>query len=305
MIKNGKWVGTCRRKDPVWEVAAATIEMRLAAVRHFFPLAAEQPKEDLEYVHQLRVSTRRMVAALDLYADFLPKKPTRRLRRRLKQIRRAAGNARDCDVLLMRHEACQSDPPAQRFIESVRRKRRDAQAPIAGVFQSVQGRGGLDRLATKLFVAVRTAHAGEIKPRFGPWARKQLRIVVDEFFESQPHDLCDLEGLHEFRIAGKRLRYTMELLASAFPEALREELYPAIELIQESLGDINDHAVALQRFRAWRKETSNRLESSHLKKLIGREQKALKKAVNQFAEWWTPKRTRKLRKRFRRLTNPS
>jgi hypothetical protein len=76
-------------------------------------------------------------------------------------------------------------------------------------------------------------------------------------------------------------------------------------MIQESLGDINDHAVALQRFRAWRKETDNRLERAHLKKLIRREGKALKQAVNQFAEWWTPKRTRKLRKRFRRLTVPS
>jgi CHAD domain-containing protein len=305
MIKNGKWVGTCRRKDPVWVVAAATIELRLAAVRHFLPLAAEQSKEDLEYVHQLRVSTRRMVAALDLYADFLPKKPTRRLRRRLKQIRRAAGNARDCDVLLMRNEDCEGDPRAQRFVESVRRKRRDAQAPITVVFQAVQGKGGLDRLATKLFVALRSAHAGETKPRFGPWSRKQLQIVVNDFFASQPRDLCDLHGLHEFRIAGKRLRYTMELLASAFPDALREDLYPTIEIIQESLGGINDHAVALQRFRAWRKETNNRLERTHLKKLIRLEEKALQQAVNQFAKWWTPKRTRKLRKRFRRLTVPS
>ena len=305
MIKNGKWVGCFRRKDPVWKVAASTIEVRLASVRHFFPLAAQRPKEDLEYVHQLRVSTRRLVAALDLYAEFLPKKPLRRLRRHLKEVRRSAGDARDCDVLLVRHESCKGDPCAERFVASVRRKRRKAQAPISGAFSSIQGKGGLDRLANRLLVQLRRVHAGETRPRFGPWARKKLKAEVEDFFDSQPRDRDDLEGMHDFRIAGKRLRYTMELLSSVFPSEFRDRIYPTIETIQEMLGDINDHAVALQRFRAWRKDSEDRLEREHLKRLTRREKKALKLAIDQFDKWWTPKRTRKLRKQFHRLTTSS
>ena len=305
MTKNGNCVNGFRHKDPVWQVAAETIVMRLASVTHYLPLAAHQASDDLEYVHQLRVSTRRTVAALDLYDAFLPKKQARRLRRKLKQIRRAAGNARDCDVLLIRHEQSCDEPSAKRFVDSVRRKRSRAQIPITGVFQSLQGQGNLDCLANKLITALEAEHAEQTRPRFGPWARKNLRTVVDDFFAAQPDDLRDLEGLHEFRIAGKRLRYTIELLESAFPKVLGEELYPTIESIQESLGDINDHAVALKRFRKWRRKSDNRLEKEHLKTLIKREKKRLKRAVDDFAEWWTPKRQKNLRKRFHRLTDPT
>jgi CHAD domain-containing protein len=302
MVDNGKWAGSFRRKDPVWHVASQTVERRLAAVTHYLPLAAQLADEDLEYVHQLRVSTRRMVAALDLYGDFLPKKPTKRLRRKLKEIRRAAGNARDCDVLLIRHESCCGDPRAELFIQSVRRKRSEAQAPISAVFQSLRGKESLENLLNTVATTLEREHEGERRPRFGPWSREQLQEMVDEFFAAQPGDLHDLEGLHEFRIAGKRLRYTIELLASPFPDQLRAKLYPKIELIQESLGDINDHAVALNRFRQWRQETDHRLEKDHLKTLIKREKRSLKQAVAQFADWWTPQRRRKLLKRFRQLT---
>jgi CHAD domain-containing protein len=223
----------------------------------------------------------------------------------LKQIRRAAGNARDCDVLLIRHEDTSGDRRAQRFIASVRRKRRDAQTPICSVFHSIQEEGGFDRLANRLLAQSRAIHSGETRPRFGPWARKKLKAVASDFFDAQPSDFDDLPGMHEFRIAGKRLRYTMELLSSAFPTQLQDELYPVIEQMQESLGDINDHAVAIQRFRAWRQGSSDRLERKHLKRLARREQKALDEAIDYFAEWWTPKRARKLRKQFRRLTTPA
>ncbi len=43
---------------------------------------------------------------------------------RLKQIRRAAGDARDCDVLAQRLSECHSDAEAQRFLEKIRSRRR-------------------------------------------------------------------------------------------------------------------------------------------------------------------------------------
>ena len=93
----------------------------------------------------------------------------------------------------------------------------------------------------------------------------------------------------------------MELLASAFPESFRTDLYPVVEKIQEPLGKINDHAVALQRFRAWRKASRSRQERRYLEYLMVREKRDLKRAAKQFAKWWTPKRARRLRKLFRRI----
>src|SRR5262249_28190395 len=57
-----------------------------------------QADEDTEYVHQLRVGTRRAGAAVETFADCLPPKVYRKVRRKLRRIRRAAGAARDWDV---------------------------------------------------------------------------------------------------------------------------------------------------------------------------------------------------------------
>src|SRR5207253_2514575 len=53
--------------------------------------------------------------------------------------------------------------------------------------------------------------------------------------------------LHQVRIAGKRLRYAMEVFADCFPPAFRQTIYPAVEEMQEILGTANDSHVAGQR----------------------------------------------------------
>ena len=58
-------------------------------------LATLLADSDIENVHRLRVSTRRAVAAIKLYRDWLPRKELRWMRKRLKKIRRAAGVARE------------------------------------------------------------------------------------------------------------------------------------------------------------------------------------------------------------------
>ena len=53
---------------------------------------------DPEDVHQLRVSTRRLAAALSIFKACLDPESHRRLRRAARKLRRAAGAARDFDV---------------------------------------------------------------------------------------------------------------------------------------------------------------------------------------------------------------
>lgn len=54
--------------------------------------------EDIEYVHRMRVATRRIRAALPLYRDCFSPKEYRRWRREIRAITRALGEARDADV---------------------------------------------------------------------------------------------------------------------------------------------------------------------------------------------------------------
>ena len=59
------------------------------------------------------------------------------------------------------------------------------------------------------------------------------------------------------RISGKQVRYTMELLAGAFDESFRRELYVIFAEVQEMLGTINDHASAVTMFHEWRERADN------------------------------------------------
>src|SRR5262249_49734367 len=78
-------------------------------------------------------------------------------------------------------------------------------------------------------------------------ARPLLCGLLHELEEAANRDLDDYTHLHQVRIIGKRLRYAMEVFADCFGPAFREQLYPAIEEMQEILGRANDSHVALQR----------------------------------------------------------
>ena len=178
MARMDKWIPGVSPDDRTSDVADRTLRFRLANVQHYLPLAAKKPDEDIEYVHELRVATRRTMAALRLYADMLPRRRTARMETRLKQIRRAADDARDYDVLIQRRSDGHSDAEAQRFLEKVRSRRRKAQRPIQAVYRCLKKDDRFDRWVKKLLRGVRPrgkTKAEPKDPRFGEWARTYLR----------------------------------------------------------------------------------------------------------------------------------
>ena len=63
-MADGKWIEGLTPEMAVAEAATVVLAARFEVVRRYLPLAAEKPYDDLEYVHQLRVGTRRAAAAL-------------------------------------------------------------------------------------------------------------------------------------------------------------------------------------------------------------------------------------------------
>lgn len=57
-------------------------------------IRAREPEE--EHVHQVRVATRRLQAALRVFGNMIPNE--RKLRRRARRVLRAAGDVRSCDI---------------------------------------------------------------------------------------------------------------------------------------------------------------------------------------------------------------
>ncbi len=135
--------------------------------------------------------------------------------------------------------------------------------------------------------------------RFGDWARQQAGVALERFSEALPGDPADVSQLHQFRIAGKQLRYLMELLAPAFPARFRKRLYREVVSLQDRLGSVNDHAVAIRHFDNWLTSLDNPLMIELLPSLRRKEQAALEREVSEFAAAWSLPRVEAFQSEFR------
>jgi CHAD domain-containing protein len=296
-----KWIQGVSPGDHTGDVARHTLQGRLGAVLHYLPLAAEKAEENIEYVHQLRVWTRRAVAALRLYKDWLPRRRLGWIEKQLKRIRRAANDARDCDVLIRRLEKKHPGHGTKRWLETVRAEREEAQKAVVAVHDRLRHGHRFARRVDQLLQRVRRRGRDKARaapPCFGDWARERLRPVVEQFFAAVPADRADEAALHRFRIRGKELRYAMELLAGAFPEPFRTELYPAVEAVQDRLGEINDLATATARLRQEIEAAGNSPDAASWRRLLPNEQAQLDRARQQFWQWCTAPKLRELRDGF-------
>ena len=284
-----KWLDGLNPDDTVEVVLTESLRSRIAAVRHYLPLAAEPASDDVEYVHQLRVWTRRSMAVLDLYKPFLPKKRARWLRKRLRQIRKAAGAARDCDILIASHRNDPDSPQSRKFQERLHLQRRDAQQPIVSICKQLKEGKRLKRKSKKLILSLTDDTTTEaVRIPFADWARDPLQHLVDRFADAAPSDPSDPFALHPFRIRGKEFRYGIELLAPAFSVDLKERIAPELRKLQEWLGKLNDLAVAVRRLERWIDAEDDPEDLEHLRELLKRESEQQERTFHDFQAWWSP-----------------
>jgi CHAD domain-containing protein len=297
MSQSWKWIEGIAPEGGVTAAARLSIEARLRAVLHWLPLAAEQASEDVEHVHRLRVATRRATAALKLYRDWLPREPHRWIKKRLRKIRQAAGEARDLDVLTERLRRELGDRAAP-LLAPLAEQRAATQPAIQKVADRSRRQ---DRMLRKLYLLLagigpQGKSGPEKEPdRFGVWAQRQLHELAAETFAAMPEETDDPTALHQFRIRVKRLRYAMELLAPAFGRELREIHYPIVEQLQQRLGRINDHVAGGNRLREWSAATSDSQARALLEAQIEQEQVRLAESIGEFRRWWTPEQAAALR----------
>jgi len=296
-----KWAPQVPPDASIAKVAVGALNGRLDAVLNYLPRAALRPQEDAEYVHQLRVWTRRAVAALRLYEDLIPKRQLAWFRKVLRHVRRAANDARDADVLIERLHMDKRNG-TQAWLETLQSGRATAQNDIVRVYEQLNRNQRLQRRAQKLLerVAARGQRRGGRKP-FHKWARVRLARDVRDFFAAAPEDQTDDTALHRFRIRAKILRYTIELFAGAFPDELRSRIYPEIESIQDRLGEINDHATAKAQLEGHAANAKSPTQAANWKRFRDHEDTVLEHAKEAFRHWCTPARLRKLQNKFEKL----
>lgn len=304
-VNSEKWISGIKPHRSLQKGARRVLRDRLKTVVRLLPIAAKGKREPIRAVHQLRVSARRAAAALDVFADLLPTKPTQKLRKQLKSVRRAAGTARDLDVLAQRWLAqagAMPDNAWEALLGDAAAHRRQAQKPLKSVRKQMKKEDLKERICK---VTCRTRWRGESpQPTFAQAARERLAPRVQQLFESEPSDRDDMTGWHAMRIAGKQLRYVMEIFADAFDPQFRDELYPEVETLQEKLGTINDHVTAQPMLARWRHEHASEEVHQRLDHLVEMERQGLAQAQTDFHQWWTAERRADIKARLEAYTLP-
>ncbi|MDE0010696.1 MAG: CHAD domain-containing protein [Candidatus Poribacteria bacterium] len=99
---------------------------------------------DIEFVHEMRVTSRRLRAAMDNFADCFPEKAFKKHYKRVKAITRTMGSVRDLDVLITRFqreldtlsEVEQMD--IRGLIEHLQCQREEARKPMLMLFAKLE-----------------------------------------------------------------------------------------------------------------------------------------------------------------------
>jgi CHAD domain-containing protein len=291
MASSGKWIEGIGPETTVADAARRSLEARLAIVSHALPLAAHLSEHDIEHVHRLRVATRRAAAALKLYRDWLPRKSARWIKKRLRQMRQAASEARDLDVLIERLKR-DNDPNSGPIVHFLEAKRVAVQPDIIELAKELRHDDRFVRKAARLVRKIENSngHNQNGAPQMlCNWAPQQLARFRTDLIDLMPDGSDDVAALHQFRIRGKALRYAIELLSPAFDPQLRDEIYPAVEELQERLGKIIDHIAAMRLFAEWEVHKAEQTAQGGANTLD--KEKALEREdLQAFREWWTPER---------------
>jgi len=303
MALQSTWLVVEHASTPASQVARRTLRKRLDAVWTELQAAAGD-RPDADRVHRLRVATRRTLAAVDAFSDLLPAKRRDWFAKRLRRLRRAAGEARDLDVLtdrLGRDVAGPQSPVAglaarDRLVAMLARRQAASRGPIRQMRDALLAgdwHGRTERLLD------RVGSRGQDRP-FADFARRRFRPLVARFFATADHRLRSAAELHRLRIEGKKLRYAMEIFACVFPVREGVRCADALERLQETLGDFTDHAVAADRLRRWGRSVGIGMQHHTLAALHDVEAARADKARKAFANWWTPARRRRLRRALER-----
>jgi CHAD domain-containing protein len=203
--------------------------------------------DEPDFVHDLRVWSRRLQQTMRVVVPESPPRASRKLIKMLRRVRRALGPLRNLDV----------------NAQLVRRRLEEAPSPVLhDAWEQLknnlqQQRGTLlaearDAVAENDFIAF-IARAQKVLSQAdidaNPTGSLEAAVIASLSDWDQAHSLAaesrSVDNLHGLRIATKRLRYRAELAADIGAASLRP-LVKDLKEIQAALGDWHDRSVLLQ-----------------------------------------------------------
>jgi CHAD domain-containing protein len=214
--------------------------------RHFAVMLAHEPGvrlgDDPEELHDMRVATRRLRAALKLYADALPRR-AEQYERDLRFVASALGEVRDLDVHLERlaEEGSRSGEALEEVVARLEERRAAARRRMLEILDSKR----YERLVSNFTGTLRRGRSRspvdsilDAAPILVRRRYKKVRKGMKALTEDSPP-----EDFHDVRKKGKRLRYALEPLQEIYGKPA-EDMVKLLKAIQDDLGDHQDLVVS-------------------------------------------------------------
>ena len=206
---------------------------------------------DTEFLHDYRVSLRKVRSVLSLFKGVYSQEDTVQLKVDFATLMQKTNTLRDLDVYLLNKEHYFSMVPSDthegleilfNYFATTRKKE---QKGVSKVIRSKVYLKEISRLE-KLFTEGSTIESG---PRSEEGSLAFACSVVLKRYAKvckiarSINDNTEDEVIHELRINCKKLRYLMEFFSPLFPESQIKALIKSLKLLQDNLGNFNDYSV--------------------------------------------------------------
>jgi CHAD domain-containing protein len=208
---------------------------------------------DEKAVHQARVACRRLKSAVDVFKPISSGSHRREFARILKKLRKNLGPMRDTDVMLG-HLKDLETPKRKAAIDWLRARLAEKQKQSReSALDEIDVAKILARLGSWWGVREEWSDVGD---KLTNLLAESLHLQLDRFIEhadaiaGKPGATGALLDPHELRIAGKALRYTLEL-AAACGHRLPGTIARSFKRMQDALGLWHDYIVLNDQLLKW------------------------------------------------------
>jgi len=219
--------------------------------------------EDTEFIHRMRVASRRLRAALPLFASCFPEKKYQQWYEEVRAVTRALGEARDTDVqiafltkLIKKRDARKHPYPDSApsirltgdmetiLLTKLKKKRLKLQNAVVSSLDNLEKSGIINQMQVFFHdqeILVKSSRKKDYPYGLAPVAASRIarRLSKLRSYEEWVHNPDAIAEHHAIRIAAKKLRYTMEVYSPLYRRGLKKPL-SRVKKIQEILGDLHD-----------------------------------------------------------------
>ncbi|MCB1157573.1 MAG: CHAD domain-containing protein [Leptospiraceae bacterium] len=236
--------------------------------------------KDIEYVHRMRVASRRLRRNLIVFEDIIGKDATI-ARKKIKKLTQTLGNARDYDVQIEFLERFKSKLPSEDYIPGITNlqlnlqdKRKKEQKKIVRFLDNLLKDKKLKKNLRNINKLKNKKANLDEQARIFIQSNVNARILslLNQILSKEDYlyDPSAKKELHETRILFKFLRYELEIFQDIYPEKIKSYIDTTKEF-QALLGCIHDCDVwidSLPEFiRKMQKDNKNDEQRAHYERL--------------------------------------